>query len=65
MFDWLSVICGVIVMLRPGGETDPIAFLALGAAALIAVITIFIKILSKHDSPNTLVFWSSLILSLV
>jgi len=56
---------GVIVMLRPGGETDPIAFLALGAAALIAVITIFIKVLSKHDSPNTLVFWSSLILSLV
>ncbi len=57
--------CGVIVMLRPGGETDPVAFLALGAAAMIAVITIFIKILSKHDSPNTLVFWSSLILSFV
>lgn len=56
---------GVIVMLRPGGETDPVAFLALAAAALIAVITIFIKVLSKHDSPNTLVFWSSLILSLV
>jgi drug/metabolite transporter (DMT)-like permease len=56
---------GVIVMLRPGGEVDPIAFLALTAAALIAVITIFIKVLSKHDSPNTLVFWSSGILSLV
>jgi drug/metabolite transporter (DMT)-like permease len=57
--------CGVILMLRPGGEVDPIAFIALAAAALIAVITIFIKILSKHDSPNTLVFWSSFILSIV
>ncbi|WP_416898237.1 MAG: DMT family transporter [Minwuia sp.] len=56
---------GVIVMLRPGGETDPIAFVALGAAAMVAVITIFIKVLSKYDKPNTLVFWSSLILSLV
>jgi len=56
---------GVIIMLRPGGETDPVAFIALGAAALIAVITLFIKILSKEDSPNTLVFWSSLILSFV
>ncbi|WP_417519282.1 DMT family transporter [Minwuia sp.] len=56
---------GVIVMLRPGGEIDPIAFVALGAAALIAVITIFIKILSRVDSPNTMVFWSSFVLSFV
>lgn len=56
---------GVIVMLRPGGETDPVAFIALAAAALVAVITIFIKILSRTDSPNTMVFWSSLILSVV
>lgn len=56
---------GVIIMLRPGGEIDPVAFIALFAAGMIAVITIFIKILSRYDSPNTLVFWSSLILSFV
>jgi len=55
---------GVIIMLRPAGETDPIAFVALFAAALIAGITIMMKILSRLDSPTTLVFWSSIILSL-
>lgn len=55
---------GVIIMLRPGGETDPVAFVALFAAALIAGITIMMKILSRLDAPTTLVFWSSIILSL-
>lgn len=55
---------GVIIMLRPGGDIDPVAFVALFAAALIAGITIMMKILSRVDAPTTLVFWSSIILSL-
>jgi len=55
---------GVIIMLRPGGEIDPVVFVALFASALIACITIMMKILSRLDAPTTLVFWSSIILSL-
>lgn len=55
---------GVIVMLRPGGETDPVAFVALFATSLIAFITISIKMLSRTESTTTMIFWSSLYLSL-
>lgn len=55
---------GVIVMLRPAGETDPVALIALMAAALVAILTVMIKILSRTDGPATMIFWSSLILSL-
>ncbi|MEC9346318.1 MAG: DMT family transporter [Pseudomonadota bacterium] len=55
---------GVVIMLRPGGDVDPVALIALMAAALVAVLTVMIKILSRTDNPATMIFWSSLILSL-
>lgn len=50
--------CGVLVMMRPGGETIHLAsFVALGAALLTGALAIIIRRLSGKDSPYVIIFW--------
>lgn len=52
---WLSVamaLIGALLLIRPGASSfDPIALLALGAAALLGLETIFIKRLTGREPP--------------
>lgn len=52
---WLSVamaLTGAVILIRPGASTfDPAALLALGAAALLGLETIFIKRLAGREAP--------------
>lgn len=52
---WLSVamaLTGALILIRPGASSfDPAAFLALGAAALLGLETIFIKRLAGREAP--------------
>ncbi|WP_298561438.1 DMT family transporter [uncultured Aliiroseovarius sp.] len=52
---WLSVamaLMGALILIRPGASSfDPAAFLALGAAALLGLETIFIKRLAGREAP--------------
>lgn len=52
---WLSVVMaliGALILIRPGASSfDPAALLALGAAALLGLETIFIKRLSGREAP--------------
>ena len=52
---------GVLVMLRPGGEIEFAAFVALGGALLVAVVTVLIKKLSSTERPETLLFYFGII----
>jgi len=48
---------GAVIMLRPGGEMEPAALIALGGALLVAVVTVLIKQLSATDRPTTILFY--------
>lgn len=52
---WLSVamaLVGALLLIRPGASSfDPVALLALGAAALLGLETIFIKRLTGREPP--------------
>ncbi|WP_424938981.1 DMT family transporter [Aliiroseovarius sp. S253] len=52
---WLSVamaLIGALILIRPGASSfDPAALLALGAAALLGLETIFIKRLAGREAP--------------
>ena len=52
---WLSVamaLTGALILIRPGASSfDPAALLALGAAALLGLETIFIKRLAGREAP--------------
>ena len=52
---WLSVamaLVGALILIRPGASSfDPAAMLALGAAALLGLETIFIKRLAGREAP--------------
>lgn len=52
---WLSVamaLMGALILIRPGASSfDPAALLALGAAALLGLETIFIKRLAGREAP--------------
>jgi len=59
---WGAVLlgfAGVLVIARPGSGDIPLfgAAVALGAAFMIAVISIQIRDLSRTESPMTIVFW--------
>ena len=42
----LAGFVGVIIMVRPGGEIDPVAFVAIGAACTFAVANVMIRMMS-------------------
>ncbi len=52
---------GVVIMLRPTGEIDPVALIALAGAALVAFATVLVKIVSRYDSPVTLMFYTCIV----
>ncbi len=56
---------GVVIMLRPTGDIDPVAFVALVGAALVAFATVLVKIVSRYDSPVTLMFYTCVVGTLV
>ena len=59
---WSAVaagFAGIVVIAQPGGGSIPLegALIALGAAFMIALISIQIRDLGKTDAPMTIVFW--------
>lgn len=62
---WTAVIVGfvgVLVIVRPGAESfSPALLVPLLAAATSASVAIGIKFLSRTESPNAIVLWTSLI----
>lgn len=63
---WVAVLIGfigVLIILRPGsGLTFSLGALAgLGHAFLVAVATILVSIVSRHDRPVTLMFYTGLV----
>ncbi len=48
---------GAVIMLRPGGDMELAALLALAGALLVAVVTVLIKQLSATDRPTTILFY--------
>ena len=61
---WSAVLAGfagIVVIAQPGGGHVPLfgAAVALGAAFMIALISIQIRDLSRTDSPLAIVFWFS------
>ena len=56
---------GVLIMLRPTGEIEPAALVALAGAALVAFATVLVKIVSRYDSPVTLMFYTGFVGTLV
>ena len=49
---------GVILMVRPGTATmDPIALIAVGAALTLAIANVMIRIMSKTEPPNRILFY--------
>lgn len=49
---------GVLVMLRPSGDFEPAAFVALFGALLIAGAAIMVKLVSDKDGPLTMMLFS-------
>ncbi len=56
---------GVLIMLRPTGEIELAALVALAGAALVAFATVLVKIVSRYDSPVTLMFYTGVVGTLV
>lgn len=56
---------GVVIMLRPTGEIEPAALIALLGAALVALATVLVKIVSRYDTPITLMFYTGFVGTLV
>jgi drug/metabolite transporter (DMT)-like permease len=48
---------GVVIMVRPGGEVDPVAFIAIGAACTFAVANVLIRLMSTTEPPNRILFY--------
>lgn len=48
---------GVIIMVRPGGDIDPIALVAIGAACTFAVANVMIRLMSTTEPPNRILFY--------
>ncbi|MAJ92381.1 MAG: DMT family transporter [Rhodospirillaceae bacterium] len=57
---WSATIAGfvgVLVMVRPGGEIDPVVFIAIGAACTFAIANVLIRIMSTTEPPNRILFY--------
>ena len=53
----LAGFVGVIIMVRPGGDIDPIALVAIGAACTFAVANVMIRRMSTTEPPNRILFY--------
>lgn len=57
---WTATIAGfvgVVVMVRPAGDIDPIAFVAIGGACAFAVANVLIRRMSDTEPPNRILFY--------
>ncbi len=57
---WLATLfgfLGVIVMVRPGGEIDPVAGIAIAAASAFALANILITRMSDTEPPGRILFY--------
>ncbi len=65
---WLAMgvgFCGVLIMLRPGGEAiNAYAFLALAGALFGAGITVTVRVLGNGERTETILLWQSGIICL-
>jgi len=52
---------GVVIMLRPTGDIEAVALIALLGAVLVAFATVLVKIVSRHDTPITLMFYTGFV----
>ena len=60
---WTATVtgfAGVVVMVRPGGEIDPIVFVAIGAACTFAIANVLIRTMSSTEPPNRILFYYQL-----
>ncbi len=48
---------GVIIMVRPGGDIDPVALIAIGAACMFAVANVMIRMMATTEPPNRILFF--------
>lgn len=53
----LAGFVGVIIMVRPGGDVDPISLVAIGAACTFAVANVMIRMMSTTEPPNRILFY--------
>ncbi len=53
--------CGVLVMLRPGGEFDLAMVAAIAGAFFVALVTILIKKLSETEKPEVILFYFGIV----
>ncbi|MFN3230692.1 MAG: DMT family transporter [Alphaproteobacteria bacterium] len=56
---------GILIIVRPGMDMDPVALLAVLTAALIALNIVFVKKLTRTDRTETLIFYSTFLQALV
>lgn len=57
---WTATIfgfVGVVIMVRPAGNVDPIVFIAIGAACTFALANILIRVMSTTEPPNRILFY--------
>lgn len=47
---------GVVVMVRPGGDIDPVALVAVGSAFMFAVANVMIRLMATTEPPNRILF---------
>lgn len=53
---------GMLIIIRPGAETlSPPAYLALGGALLVALAALQVKVLSRTETPNTIVIYMNVL----
>jgi drug/metabolite transporter (DMT)-like permease len=48
---------GVVIMVRPGGDIDPIALVAVAAACTFAIANVMIRMMSTTEPPNRILFY--------
>ncbi len=56
---------GVLIVLRPAGSVEWAALVAVFSALMVAVAAVCVKVLSRTDSPATLLFYSGVVSTLM
>jgi len=57
---WWAILLGfvgVVVILRPGGEFNPVLLVALASAALMGIAKVSIRRMADTEPPRRIVFW--------
>lgn len=57
---WAATIggfIGVVIMMRPAGQIDPMVFVAIGSASTFAITNVLIRIMASTETPNRILFY--------